>query len=469
METHPFFGTDGIRGTANQYPITPEGAVSIGRSLVRALQRQQPNKNPLQILIGRDTRISGLMLEHALASSLCSEGSDVLLLGVLPTPAVSYLTRFMKADAGIMITASHNPYLDNGIKIFSKDGLKLNDHMEAEIECEIKKNLKHIHSNYFDPDIAHLGNSRAADRFHKKYTNYLTTLFKDKIDLSSWRITLDCAHGAAINSAAQTLKKLGAGLFCIGRDPNGININQNCGALCTAAASKLTLESQSHLGIVLDGDGDRCILIDERGEMLNGDQILGLCALDMNRENKLPGRAVVATHLSNMGLELALQSNGIRLLRSKVGDKYVLNALMENNLILGGEQSGHLLFLDALWTGDGILTALKVLEIMNKTNRSLSELKKEIPLLPQVHESIPVRRKEPFENILEVKNAINLTTSTLGSKGRVLVRYSGTEPIARVMVEGEHLGTIKDLSQKIAQSIQSHLGQSNLGSSPNMA
>jgi phosphoglucosamine mutase len=470
------FGTDGIRGMANEWPMTGEVAMAVGRAVAHVLQ-QSPLSNkvinaksslpiglkPLEsskqirrarIVVGKDTRISGYMIENAIASGICSMGADVVLIGPLPTPGVAFVTQNMRADAGIMISASHNPFHDNGIKIFSADGYKLPDELEREIERLVTSQ----EINKVRPTGDLVGKAFRIDDVHGRYLVFLKALFPKDMDLLGVRIALDCANGAAYKVAPLVFEELGAEVIRRGVSPNGLNINDKCGALHPEEIAGATVEYRADIGISLDGDGDRCILSDENGEIVDGDQIIGLCALQMAAEGNLLKNTVVTTPMSNIGLEMTLKERGISMVRAQVGDRYVVDTMRKNGFNLGGEQSGHVVFLDQSTTGDGIVAALKVLEAMRRTGKPLSELKKQIRLFPQVRNDVRVSRKEPLEQHESIQKSIRAAEESLKNKGRVFVRYSGTEPLARVMVEGENLDTITKLSQDIASNIQRILG-----------
>ena len=452
------FGTDGIRGLANEYPMTGEVAMAVGRAVAHVLLRNQAVRNrnarKARIVIGKDTRLSGYMIEQAITSGICSMGADAILIGPLPTPGVAFMTQSMRADAGIMISASHNPYHDNGIKIFSADGYKLPDEVEAEIERLVfSKELEK-----FRPTGEDIGRASRIEDVHGRYLVFLKSLFPKDLDLSGMRIALDCANGAAYKVAPLVFEELGAEVIRRGVGPNGLNINDKCGALHPENVAEAVTDYRADIGISLDGDGDRCILADETGEIVDGDQIIGLCALQMARENALQKNTVVTTPMSNVGLEITLKEHGISMVRAQVGDRYVVDSMRKNGFNLGGEQSGHVVFLDQSTTGDGIVAALKVLEAMKRTGKPLSELKRAIKLFPQVREDVRVSKKDPFENFPEIARSIAEAQNAINKKGRVFVRYSGTEPLARVMVEGEDLGEIQKLARSIAQNIQKHLG-----------
>ncbi|MBL7715756.1 MAG: phosphoglucosamine mutase [Bdellovibrionales bacterium] len=466
------FGTDGIRGMANQYPMTGEVAMAVGRAVAHVLQNSPEiqgktsvpvglkaleSKKPvrrLKIVVGKDTRLSGYMIENALASGICSMGADCILIGPVPTPGVAFVTQSMRADAGIMISASHNPFHDNGIKIFSANGYKLPDELEDQIEKLVLGN----EMEKVRPTSDYVGKAFRIDDVHGRYIVFLKSLFPQDLDLMGVRIALDCANGAAYKIAPLVFEELGAEVIRRGVSPNGLNINDKCGALHPEAIAAAAVEFRADIGISLDGDGDRCILSDENGEIVDGDQIIGLCALEMNREGTLKKKTVVTTPMSNMGLEVTLKENGIQMVRAQVGDRYVVETMRKNGYNLGGEQSGHVVFLDQSTTGDGIVAALKVLESMRRTGKKLSELKKQIKLFPQVREDIKVSRKDPFDQFPEIKKLITEAENELKDRGRVFVRYSGTESLARVMVEGEELSNIQKIAKRIAGSIQKHLG-----------
>ncbi len=466
------FGTDGIRGLANEFPMTGEVAMSVGRAVAYVLRNNQMNPTrssmpvglkPLEssrpvrrakIVVGKDTRLSGYMIEQALASGICSMGADVILIGPLPTPGVAFVTQSMRADAGIMISASHNPYYDNGIKIFTGDGYKLPDEVETEIERLVFS--KEMDKSRPSGDL--VGKAFRIDDVHNRYLVFLKALFPKELDLLGLRIVLDCANGAAYKVAPLVFEVRCDEVLKKGVSPTGLNINDKCGALHPENIAGATIEYRADIGISLDGDGDRCILSDENGEIVDGDQIIGLCALQMAREGRLVSNTVVTTPMSNVGLEMTLREHGISMVRAQVGDRYVVETMRKNGYNLGGEQSGHIVFLDQSTTGDGIVAALKVLEAMRRTGRPLSELKKAVKLFPQVREDVRVSRKEKFEDHPEIARAIADAQEALREKGRVFVRYSGTESLARVLVEGEDAGQIQGHASRIAAAIQRKLG-----------
>ena len=459
------FGTDGIRGTANQEPMTSETSLRLGRAIAHvvsgdgagkqargALGRKRVHRR--HILIGKDTRLSGYMFETALASGICSMGADVLLVGPLPTPGVAYLTRSMRADAGVMISASHNSYQDNGIKFFSGDGFKLPDEWERRMEAMVWNGDYDAHR----PEATGIGKAyRIADALGRTIA-FLKSTFPSHLTLEGLKIVVDCANGAGYHVAPEVLRELGAEVVPVAVEPDGTNINLDCGSMYPEKARAALLEHGADLAVCLDGDADRAIFIDEKGELVDGDAVLAMCAVEMKRTGRLPTGAVVATVMSNMGLDLALREHGIGVLRAAVGDRYVVEAMRRDGHNLGGEPSGHLLFLDHNTTGDGCLTALQVLALMTEREKSLGELRRIMDKLPQVIVNVPVREKRALAGLGQVQARITESEHLLDGRGRVLVRYSGTEPLARVMIEGESEDEIRRLAQDIAEAIQSNLG-----------
>lgn len=441
------FGTDGIRGVVNEFPMTCETAMLVGQAVVHLLGKK--------VLIGKDTRRSGAAIETALAAGVCAMGGDAAFLGVIATPGIAFLTRSLGADAGIMVSASHNPARYNGIKIFASDGYKIGEALEDRIEGLVTSREV---ARYLAPSDR-IGTVFEVSNARDSYVSSLKTSLGAGLDLMGTRIALDCAHGVGYRLARRVFEELGVEVILSGASPDGLNINEGCGAVHPRGVCELTLLHRADLGVALDGDGDRCILADETGEIVDGDHILGICAMAMARERRLPGNAIVVTHMSNMGLEASLNAAGIEVRRVSVGDRNVVERMRADGLVLGGEQSGHIIFLDHASTGDGVLASLKVLEIISRTGSSLSELRKSVRLFPQVREDVRVRRKLPFEGLDDVRATIQGTEKLLRNRGRVLVRYSGTEPVARVMVEGEDLLEIRELSRGIASSIQRSLGQ----------
>jgi phosphoglucosamine mutase len=446
-----YFGTDGIRGVAGESPLDPETLVRLGKAIASVFLRR---KGKHRILIGKDTRLSGYMIETALAAGITSMGADVLLCGPLPTPGVAYLTKSMRADAGVVISASHNPYEDNGIKIFGADGFKLADEIELELESIIDQE-KLAQKNAAASDI---GKAQRIDDAVGRYTVYLKSCFPRQYSLEGMRIGFDCANGAGYIVAPQTFIELGADVVSRGISPNGRNINAGFGSLYPEVVRKLILENTLDVGIALDGDADRAIIVDGKGNILDGDMILALAAIDALETGRLEKRQIVATVMSNLGLERFLEKHGVSVLRSQVGDRYVLEQMLENNLMLGGEQSGHTIFAEYSTTGDGILTALMLLSHVCRTGRSITELIAGYQKFPQKIVNIPVRSKPAFESLPKISKIIKQKESDLLGKGRILVRYSGTENKARVMVECEDLSSCERHAQEVATVIEQELG-----------
>ncbi len=455
-EKERIFGTDGVRGIANQEPMTSETAMAIGRATAHALF-QKPTGNPghlPKVVIGKDTRLSGYMLENALSAGFCSMGAQVYLVGPLPTPGIAFITRSMRADVGVVISASHNAYHYNGIKIFDRFGYKLPDETEKQIERLIgTAELDRVR-----PTKEAIGSAKRIDDAIGRYIVFIKDTFPQEHNLEGVRIVLDCANGAAYKVGPIVFQELGAEVFPLHCRPNGRNINEQCGAVYPASMARAVHEHRAEIGIALDGDADRVILSDEKGEIVDGDQVLAICALQMLKEGTLKKNTVVVTPMSNMGVLVALKAAGGKIVEAKVGDRYIVETMRKHGYNLGGEQSGHVVFLDHNTTGDGMMAALKVLSIMRKTGKSLSELKRQIQLYPQVLESVVVREKEDFKKYPRIMEAISKVESALGDKGRVVVRYSGTEPLARVMVEGANAALISGYAREICHAIQTHLG-----------
>ncbi len=442
------FGTDGIRGIANQ-ELTPELAFKVGRYGGYILTKD--SKNP-KVLIGRDTRISGDMLEAALISGLLSVGIEVMRLGVITTPGVAYLTKANSAEAGIMISASHNPVEDNGIKIFGPDGFKLTDEQENEIE----ELLNGTEDNLPRPVGADVGVVNDYFEGGQKYLSYL----KDTVDhdFSGIRIALDCAHGSTSSLATHLFADLEADIYTIGSSPNGLNINDKVGSTYPEKLQQFVLEKEADIGLAFDGDGDRLIAVDENGNLVDGDQIIFICAKYMNEKGFLNQQTVVSTVMSNLGFYEALENNGMKSQVAQVGDRYVLEEMRKGNYNLGGEQSGHIIFLDLSTSGDGMLSAVQLINIMKETGKPLSELASEMKVYPQVLKNVKVTDKERALSNPRVRDEIDAVEKELGNKGRVLVRPSGTEPLVRVMVEAETTEACEQYADRIVKVIDDLLG-----------
>jgi len=444
------FGTDGVRGIANEYPMTAEMAMQIGRAIAVICKRGEHRH---RIIIGKDTRISGYMFETSLSSGICSMGVDLMLVGPLPTPAIAFITQSMRADAGIVISASHNPYQDNGIKIFSRDGFKLPD----EVEEKIEELVFAASMDSLKPSPESIGKAYRIEDASGRYIQHLKNTFPSDLTLDGLKIVVDCANGAAYKVAPTVFEELGARVVSTGVEPDGVNINKDVGALHPEHISNLVKRHRADIGIALDGDADRVIICDEFGEIVDGDQIMAINALNMKESGVLRKNTVVATVMSNMGLELFLKENGMRLVRTQVGDRYVVEYLRNNGLNFGGEQSGHIIFMDYLTTGDGILAALQTLSVMKRSGKRLSELGKIIQKFPQVLVNFKVKEKKDLDSIPEVVRVIKGAEKNLKGRGRILVRYSGTEMKARVMVEGEDKGRIEKMAEEISDVIKKYV------------
>jgi len=446
------FGTDGIRGVANQYPITPEMAVSIGRAVAAIFKRDYKRS---KIVIGKDTRVSGDMLEHALVSGICSMGVDAYLAGILPTPGVAFMTSSTGANAGIVISASHNPYYDNGIKIFKGDGYKLSDEKEDEIEQLV-----------FNSDIASSPRSlRDTGRVYEiedaatTYGDLLKRTVSENYHFKDLKIVIDCSNGATFEVAPAIFAELGAKVEALYINPDGKNINDKCGSQHPENLKKNVVKNGADIGLAFDGDGDRLIAVDEKGSVKTGDQILAVCARFMKQKGLLKGNQVVSTVMSNMGLGKALKEMGIKHMTTKVGDRYVMEKMISSGAVLGGEDSGHMIFLDYHTTGDGILTALRLIEAMKEESKPLSELCKIMKVFPQVLMNVDVKRKPDLENVPAIKDAIESVEKRLGEKGRVVVRYSGTQSICRIMVEGPTINETRKYCRQLSDIVKETLGK----------
>ena len=446
------FGTDGIRGVANQYPMTPEMAVSIGRAVAAIFKNDYKRS---KIVIGKDTRISGDMLEHALISGICSTGVDAYLAGILPTPGVAFMTSSTGANAGIVISASHNPYYDNGIKIFKGDGYKLSDEKEDEIEQlvfnnDIDSSPKLVRDTGRVYEIADAG---------RAYGNFLKRTVSENYHFKDIKIVIDCSNGATFEVAPAIFTELGVKIKALYINPDGKNINDKCGSQHTENLKKSVVKNGADIGLAFDGDGDRLIAVDEKGSVKTGDQVLAVCAKFMKKKGFLKNNQVVSTVMSNMGLGKALKEMGIKHITAKVGDRYVMERMISSGAVLGGEDSGHMIFLDHHTTGDGILTALRLIEAMEEEAKPLSELCKIMKVFPQVLMNVDVERKPDLENVPAIKDAIESVEKKLGEKGRVVVRYSGTQSICRTMVEGPTIDETRKYCRKLADIVKITLGK----------
>ncbi len=445
------FGTDGVRGVANLEPMTAETALKLGRAIAY-LALGHPGKRH-RILVGKDTRLSCYMLETALSAGICSMGADVLLVGPIPTPGIAFLTTNMRCDAGVVISASHNPFQDNGIKFFSRDGFKLSDELEDKIE-------EMIFSNNIDevrPTAERVGKISRIEDALGRYVVFLKNSYPRHMILDGISMVLDCANGAAYKAAPLVFEELGADVTTLGVQPDGHNINQGCGSLAPEVMCSEVRRTGAHLGIALDGDGDRVIFADEHGTGVDGDQIMGLVAWDMINNGELNKGTLVATVMSNIGLEIAMKEMGGTLVRTPVGDRYVVERMRKDGFNFGGEQSGHLIFLDKNTSGDGILSALQVLKVMQDTGKPLSELAARVKKYPQVLKNVEVAAKRDLNDVPGVRKVIEECTDRLKDRGRLLVRYSGTQAMCRVMAEGEDEEEVKLVVNMVVDAISRNL------------
>ncbi len=444
------FGTDGIRGKANHPPITGEMAFEIGRSAAYVLKKKHGRDI---ILIGKDTRLSGYMIESALTSGICSMGVDVELVGPLPTPGIAFVTKGLRADAGIVISASHNSFDDNGIKFFSSKGFKLPDSVEREIETMLfSDELKSIR-----PEGDAIGRAHRIDDATGRYIEYVKSAFPKGKTLEGVKVVVDCANGANYKVTPNALSELGADVIAINDRPDGLNINADCGSTYPEVIQKTVVEHGADIGISHDGDGDRVILCDEKGEIVDGDKIMAIAALHMKKEGTLKNNLVVTTVMSNIGFEHYMKKNGIDMIRTKVGDRYVVEQMVKGGYNLGGEQSGHIVFLDYNTTGDGAICALQILAVMTKTGKPLSKLASKVPIYPQVLINVTVPKPKKIDKFPEVVKAVSDAEKKLKS-GRILVRPSGTVPKIRVMVEGDDMSKIKTIAEEVAGVIKTEMG-----------
>ncbi|MFO7817226.1 MAG: phosphoglucosamine mutase [Thermodesulfobacteriota bacterium] len=448
--TQRLFGTDGLRGQANIYPMTPEIVIRLG---LAAGQYFRNGFKKHRVVIGKDTRLSGYVFETALTSGFCASGMDVFQVGPMPTPAISFLTKNMRADVGVVISASHNPFMDNGIKFFDNQGFKLPDRVEDEIaELVLDQEVRWDHPQ---PEL--IGRASKIQDSPGRYNVYLKNSFPPDMTLDGIKIVLDCANGATYRVAPLIFEELGAKVITTGTDPNGLNINKKCGSLYPNVASRMVVEYGADIGITLDGDGDRLIVIDEKGRILDGDQIMAICAKDMLEKEQLAKNTLAATVMSNMALDVFMREQGGNLLRTPVGDRYVVESMRKNGVVLGGEQSGHLIFLNYSTTGDGILAALQLLKIMLEKERPLSDLATLLTPFPQTMINVHVEQKIPFEEVREIQTAIGEAKKKLGKESRVLLRYSGTEAVARVMVEGRDEHQVHEQAEILANAVENGL------------
>jgi phosphoglucosamine mutase len=452
------FGTDGVRGTANIEPVTAETALKLGRAAAHVfaeMSAQRRKSGRTTIVIGKDTRLSGYMLENALAAGVMSLGADVLLIGPLPTPGVAYITRSLRADAGIVLSASHNPYEDNGIKFFRHDGYKLDDEIEAKIENLVfSGEIESIR-----PTAGKIGRAKRIDDALGRYVEFAKSSFPRGLTLEGMRIAVDVANGAAYKSTPCILRELGAEVVVAHDTPNGRNINRECGSTHPEEIQRIMRETKADVGISHDGDADRVQLCDEDGELVDGDEIMAIAAIDFIRTGRLAQNTLVATVMSNFGLDETLNAHRGRVLRTKVGDRYVIEAMMKQDLNVGGEQSGHMIFRDFSTTGDGIVAALQIIRIMRETGKPLSELKRCLAKYPQAQRNLRVREKKPLDQLPHVMKLVEETEKDLAGAGRVLLRYSGTEPKIRLLIEGRDGDRINTQADRIAGMLTEAIGE----------
>lgn len=446
------FGTDGVRGLANIHPMTSEVALALGKAIAYLFRNKKSSHG--RVVIGKDTRRSSYMFEMALSSGICAAGADAILLGPLPTPAIAFITRAMRADAGIVVSASHNPFQDNGIKFFDHTGFKLPDELEAKLEKLIDSDeFQEIHPTGVD-----IGKAYRVEDAPGRYIEFLKSSFPKDLNLEGLKIVVDCANGAAYKVAPIVLEELGATVIPLGVSPNGLNINDQAGALYPESMCEAVVRHKADLGIAVDGDADRVILSDENGEMINGDVILAILAQEMKKSGTLRNNQVIATVMSNFGLEQFFKKEKISFSRVQVGDRYVVEEMLKTGANLGGEQSGHLLLLDHATTGDGTLAALQVLAVMKKREIPLSKLKRIITLVPQLLVNLKVSKRGDFQSIPAVQKKMEQAEKLLTGKGRLLLRYSGTEPLVRIMVEGENEVLLAQIANDLKEEIGKSLG-----------
>ncbi len=443
------FGTDGIRGVANRYPMTAEIAMRVGVAIASALRNHRGSP---KILIGKDTRLSGYMLEYAMTAGICSMGANVLLAGPLPTPGIAFITKNMRADAGVVISASHNPYEYNGIKVFGHDGYKLPDDVEKKLE-ELVENFSDLELPAYDK----IGGAKRIDDASGRYIVFLKHTFPQELTLDGIKVVVDCANGAAYKVAPLIFHELGADVISIGVSPDGKNINDGCGALHPETMAKTVVDNKADIGIALDGDADRVIIADEQGNIIDGDALMAICAKFLIEKDQLPERTVVATIMSNLGLELALKKmNGV-LIRTPVGDRYVVERMRQSGYTLGGEQSGHIIFLNHSTTGDGILSALQLLSVMIQEQKPLSELAQVMEKVPQQLINLPANNAKTIHSIPELNSFIKELENSMKGQGRIVIRPSGTEPVVRVMVEATDEKLMTQVLEEAVSFLKQHL------------
>jgi phosphoglucosamine mutase len=452
------FGTDGVRGVANVEPVTAETALKLGRAAAHVFTQLNPRTIPEgtrpKIVLGKDTRLSGYMLENALVAGITSLGVDVLIIGPLPTPGVAYITRALRADAGIVLSASHNSYEDNGIKFFRHDGYKLDDQVEQKIEQLVFAG----EVDSIRPTAGKIGRAARIDDALGRYVEFAKASFSRGMSLEEMRVAVDVANGAAYKSTPCVLRELGAEVIIAHNEPNGMNINAQCGSTHPQEIQRLVKENGADVGITHDGDADRVLLCDENGEIVDGDEILAIASVDLLRAGRLEQNTLVATVMSNFGLDETLAAHGGKVVRTKVGDRYVIEEMISRKLNLGGEQSGHIIFRDFTTTGDGIISALQILRIMHKTGQPLSKLKTCLKKYPQAQRNLVVKAKPPIEELREVMKLRDEVERELAGQGRVLLRYSGTEPQIRLLIEGREFDKIDKQADRIANAIQNAIG-----------
>lgn len=455
IERQKLFGTDGVRGVANIEPVTAETALKLGRAAAYIFKSgESRDRVRHKIVIGKDTRLSGYMIENAMSAGILSMGVDVLLIGPLPSPGTAYITRSLRADAGVMITASHNPYEDNGIKFFRHDGYKLDEEIEKRIEGL-------VFSGEVDdirPTATEIGKAYRIDDALGRYIEFAKASFPRGMTLEGMKILVDAGNGASYKSSPCVLRELGAEIVVLGNTPDGTNINRDCGSLHPAAMQAAVKQQGAHVGIAHDGDADRVLMCDERGELVDGDEILAIAALDLLSRGELAGKTLVTTVMSNFGLDEAIGHAGGRVVRTAVGDKNVMDEMVRLGVNLGGEQSGHIIFRDWTTTGDGLISALQILRVMKTRSAPLSELRKCLRRYPQVAINVRVREKPPLAELAAVQSAVQWAEKKLAQRGRVLVRYSGTEPLVRVLVEGREHEEIAPLAEGIADALRQNIG-----------